>query len=93
MDAEGLEKAEEREGWETIVLNGQTYGVRTFMMDEKCQALETPVIYYSMLGVALVLSGADARRYASLFSILLPRECERIMGHVRSSPFLPTFSS
>ena len=49
-DEEDLEKAEERDGWETIVLDGQTYGVRTSIMDEKCQAFETLVIYCSTLG-------------------------------------------
>lgn len=44
------EKTEEREGWETIVMDGQTYGVRTSAMDEKCQAFETLVIYCSTLG-------------------------------------------
>ncbi|KAF9472591.1 ARM repeat-containing protein [Pholiota conissans] len=41
---------EEREGWETIVLDGRTFGVRTSAMDEKCQAFETLVIYCSTLG-------------------------------------------
>ncbi|PPQ86212.1 hypothetical protein CVT25_006892 [Psilocybe cyanescens] len=41
---------DEREGWETIVMDGQTYGVRTSAMDEKCQAFETLVIYCSTLG-------------------------------------------
>ncbi|KAF8956378.1 armadillo-type protein [Flammula alnicola] len=36
---------EEREGRETIVMDGHTYGVRTSAMDEKCQAFETLVIY------------------------------------------------
>ena len=49
-DEEDLEKAEERDGWETIVLDGQTYGVRTSIMDEKCQAFETLVSYCSTLG-------------------------------------------
>jgi len=35
-DKEGLEKAEECDGWETIVLDGQTYGgVRTFHSGRK----------------------------------------------------------
>ncbi|KDR69484.1 hypothetical protein GALMADRAFT_128597 [Galerina marginata CBS 339.88] len=42
--------SDEREGWETIVMDGQTYGVRTSAMDEKCQAFETLVIYCSTLG-------------------------------------------
>ncbi|KAF4620286.1 hypothetical protein D9613_001263 [Agrocybe pediades] len=44
------ENAEEREGFEVIVMDGQTYGVRTSVMDEKCQAFETLVIYCSTLG-------------------------------------------
>lgn len=44
------EDYEEREGWETIFLDGHTYGVRTSSMDEKCQAFETLVIYCSTLG-------------------------------------------
>jgi len=44
------EKSEEKEGWETIVMDGQTYGIRTSAMDEKCQAFETLVIYCSTLG-------------------------------------------
>ena len=31
-------------------MDGQTYGVRTSAMDEKCQAFETLVIYCSTLG-------------------------------------------
>jgi len=41
---------EEREGWETIVMDGQTYGIKTSAMEEKCQAFETLVIYCSTLG-------------------------------------------
>ena len=50
IDEEDLEKAEEHEGWETIILDGQTYSVRTSIMDKKCQAFETLVIYCSTLG-------------------------------------------
>ncbi|KAF8952312.1 armadillo-type protein [Flammula alnicola] len=46
---EGDDALEEREGWETIVMDGHTYGVRTSAMDEKCQAFETLVIYCSTL--------------------------------------------
>ena len=31
-------------------MDGQTYGVRTSVMDEKCQAFETLLIYCSTLG-------------------------------------------
>ena len=44
------EVAEEREGWETIVMDGQTCGIKTSAMEEKCQAFETLVIYCSTLG-------------------------------------------
>jgi len=49
-DEEEDKASEDREGWETIVMDGQTYGVRTSAMDEKCQAFETLVIYCSTLG-------------------------------------------
>lgn len=49
-DEQDLEKTEDREGWETIQMDGQTFGVRTSAMDEKCQAFETLVIYCSTLG-------------------------------------------
>ncbi|KAF5376326.1 hypothetical protein D9615_008446 [Tricholomella constricta] len=44
------EKVEEREGWETVVMDGQTLGIRTSAIEEKCQAFETLVIYCSTLG-------------------------------------------
>ncbi|KAJ7594828.1 armadillo-type protein [Mycena floridula] len=40
----------EREGWETINMDGQVVGVRTSGIEEKCQAFETMVIYASTLG-------------------------------------------
>jgi importin-5 len=39
----------EREGSETLSLDGQTIGIRTSAIDEKCQAFETMVIYCSTL--------------------------------------------
>jgi len=39
----------EREGWETLRLDGQTVGIRTSAIEEKCQAFETLVIYCSTL--------------------------------------------
>ncbi|KAF7978256.1 hypothetical protein HWV62_1080 [Athelia sp. TMB] len=42
-------KVEEREGWETLELDGQTVGIRTSAIEEKCQAFETLVIYCSTL--------------------------------------------
>jgi hypothetical protein len=41
---------EEKEGWEIIEMEGQTLGIRTSSIDEKCQAFETLVIYCSTLG-------------------------------------------
>ncbi|KAG6333935.1 hypothetical protein ID866_5157 [Astraeus odoratus] len=40
----------EREGWETISMDGQIVGIRTSTIDEKCQAFDTLVIYCSILG-------------------------------------------
>ncbi|THU84282.1 ARM repeat-containing protein [Dendrothele bispora CBS 962.96] len=42
-------KVEEREGWETVNMDGQTLGIRTSAIEEKCQAFETMVIYASTL--------------------------------------------
>jgi hypothetical protein len=44
------EATDEREGWETIAMDGETYGIKTSAMEEKCQAFETLVIYCSTLG-------------------------------------------
>ena len=46
--AEG-EGTEEREGWETINIDGQALGIRTSVIEEKCQAFETLIIYCSTL--------------------------------------------
>lgn len=43
------ERIEEREGWETVLMDGQTLGIRTSAIEEKCQAFETLVIYCSTL--------------------------------------------
>ncbi|KIJ63543.1 hypothetical protein HYDPIDRAFT_92367 [Hydnomerulius pinastri MD-312] len=40
----------EREGWETISMDGQLVGIRTSTIDEKCQAFDTLVIYCGKLG-------------------------------------------
>lgn len=47
---EDEDKREDREGWETIMMDGQTLGIRTSAIEEKCQAFETLVIYCSTLG-------------------------------------------
>ncbi|KAJ2911702.1 hypothetical protein MD484_g8710, partial [Candolleomyces efflorescens] len=47
---EDVENMEEKEGWEIIEMEGQTLGIRTSSIDEKCQAFETLVIYCSTLG-------------------------------------------
>ncbi|KAF7316133.1 hypothetical protein MIND_00131400 [Mycena indigotica] len=44
------EDNEERDGWETVNMDGQTLGIRTSALEEKCQAFETLVIYCSTLG-------------------------------------------
>ncbi|KAF9521782.1 armadillo-type protein [Crepidotus variabilis] len=44
------ESSDDKDGWETIVMDGQTYGIKTSSMEEKCQAFETLVIYCSTLG-------------------------------------------
>jgi importin-5 len=46
-DQQGLE---ERDGWETIRVDGKTVGIKTSAIEEKCQAFETLVIYCSTLG-------------------------------------------
>ena len=45
-----MARTDEREGWETIMMDGETYGIKTSAMEEKCQAFETLVIYCSTLG-------------------------------------------
>ncbi|KXN84686.1 Importin subunit beta-3 [Leucoagaricus sp. SymC.cos] len=40
----------EREGWESVTVDGRTMGVRTSALEEKCQAFETLLIYCSTLG-------------------------------------------
>ena len=44
------EAVEEREGWETISMDGKQIGIKTSAIEEKCQAFETMVIYCSTLG-------------------------------------------
>lgn len=40
---------EEKDGWETISMDGQQVGIKTSAIEEKCQAFETLVIYCSTL--------------------------------------------
>lgn len=40
----------DREGWETISMDGQVVGIRTSTIEEKCQAFDTLVIYCNTLG-------------------------------------------
>ena len=40
---------EERDGWETISVDGKQIGIKTSALEEKCQAFETLVIYVSTL--------------------------------------------
>ncbi|KAJ3489813.1 hypothetical protein NLI96_g1842 [Meripilus lineatus] len=44
------EVPEEKDGWETISMDGRQVGVKTSAIEEKCQAFETLVIYCSTLG-------------------------------------------
>ncbi len=41
---------EEKDGWETISMDGRQVGIKTSAIEEKCQAFETLVIYCSTLG-------------------------------------------
>jgi importin-5 len=56
----------DREGWETISMDGQTLGIRTSTIEEKCQAFETLVIYAS------TLQGRFAPYLASSLEVTLP---------------------
>lgn len=40
----------EKEGWETVTVDGRTMGIKTSALEEKCQAFETLLIYCSTLG-------------------------------------------
>jgi hypothetical protein len=40
---------DKREDWETLQLDGQTVGIRTSAIEEKCQAFQSLVIYSSTL--------------------------------------------
>lgn len=44
------ESLEDRDGWETVSMDGQQVGIKTSTIEEKCQAFETLVIYVSTLG-------------------------------------------
>ncbi|KAI0821251.1 ARM repeat-containing protein [Irpex lacteus] len=44
------ETPEEKEGWETLSMDGRQVGIKTSAIEEKCQAFETLVIYCSTLG-------------------------------------------
>ena len=43
------EAAEEKDGWETISMDGRQVGIKTSAIEEKCQAFETLLIYASTL--------------------------------------------
>ncbi|CCM06072.1 uncharacterized protein FIBRA_08319 [Fibroporia radiculosa] len=45
---------DDKDGWETISMDGQQVGIKTSGLEEKCQAFETLVIYCSTLGVRFV---------------------------------------
>ena len=42
----------DREGWETLEIEGQQVGIKTASIEEKCQAFEMLVIHCSTMGVA-----------------------------------------
>lgn len=65
-DEDKEKQQEEREGWETIEMDGQTLGIRTSAIEEKCQAFETLVIYCSTLGARF------APYLAQSFEVTLP---------------------
>ena len=48
----------DRDGWETVMVDGKTMGIKICTLEEKCQAFETLLIYCSTLGgkYALYLS-------------------------------------
>ncbi|KAF8584878.1 ARM repeat-containing protein [Ramaria rubella] len=51
-DEEGM--SSDKEGWETIELEGQQVGIKTASIEEKCQAFEMLVIHCSTMGVKFV---------------------------------------
>lgn len=53
MFVEEEDVPEDKEGWETITMDGKQVVVRTSAIDEKCQAFETLVIYVSTLGTQI----------------------------------------
>ena len=40
----------DRNGWETVMVDGKTMGIKICTLEEKCQAFETLLIYCSTLG-------------------------------------------
>ena len=50
LDDDDESQMQDREGWETMSLDGQQVGIKTSVIEEKCQAFETLVIYCSTLG-------------------------------------------
>lgn len=80
----------EEEGWEVINAEGQKYGIKTSVLDDKCTAYEMLSCYARDLGPAfapfleesfeIVLSGIkfylhDGIRYASLQTIPILFQC------------------
>ncbi|EIW80155.1 ARM repeat-containing protein [Coniophora puteana RWD-64-598 SS2] len=57
---------EEREGWETINMDGRIVGIRTSTIEEKCQAFETLLIY------AATLDGRFAPYLTQALELALP---------------------
>ncbi|KAJ3561144.1 hypothetical protein NP233_g10376 [Leucocoprinus birnbaumii] len=73
----------EREGWETVTVDGRTTGIKTSALEEKCQAFETLLIYCSTLG------GKYALYLSQTLEICLP--CLKFHSHegVREASAMP----
>jgi len=63
----------DREGWDTLVVDGRSVGIKTSAIEEKCQAFETLVIYCSTLGARF------APYLAQTLELTLP--CFRFVFH------------
>ena len=56
----------ESDAWTTIKLEGQSVGIKSAVLEEKCQALEMLLVYVSTLG------GSFAPYLAQSFELVLP---------------------
>ncbi|KAJ3506180.1 hypothetical protein NLJ89_g7010 [Agrocybe chaxingu] len=83
------ENAEDREGWETIVMDGQTYGVRTSAMDEKCQAFETLTLEVTLPCLRFYFHEGVREACAMLIPMLL--SCGKQSGTLTNQMVSATF--